>query len=367
MTLTSAEESTLKYKWEEVMEEGGFTLIERLGGPKILVSDGTFEYVTYTTVFSNGRYPTLASCTDKTKLFLHKNKDKLNKDLDYSEFEYTGSASKATVVCKIHGKVSITIGALVLGAGCYLCGREAGRLKMLHNHEENLKSARKVHGDKYEYFDLNKSSREFVEIKCPEHGVFKQKLTSHLQGCGCKDCAKIAFTHEENLKEARAIHGDKYQYGNLGVPRNGQVEVICPEHGLFMQRLSNHLRGKGCKECARFSQSGFNRSSFEKYSTYYLYLMKATSKSGESFYKIGISVRPKLRARQMENSSGLEYSFEIIHLHKSDGVSCFNLELALHKKFWDMRYTPKVSFSGSTECFSHIDPHEFTKLVSSVC
>lgn len=294
MTLTSAEESTLKYKWEEVMEEGGFTLIERLGGPKILVSDGTFEYVTYTTVFSNGRHPTLASCTDKTKLFLHKNKDKLNKDLDYSEFEYTGSASKATVVCKIHGKVSITIGALVLGAGCYLCGREAGRLKMLHNHEENLKSARKVHGDKYEYFDLNKSSREFVEIKCPEHGVFKQKLTSHLQGCGCK-------------------------------------------------------------ECARFSQSRFNRSSFEKYSTYYLYVMRMWNEdSGEDFIKIGISHNPQSRCRQFNNKSGGVYSAEILYTYQTDGVGAWDLEKLLLKEFRDFRYIPRNAFNGSTECFSSV-------------
>lgn len=343
-----------KSRWESNMEEMGLHLIEKLDGLKVLVGDGTFEYVTYTSSLSSGTYPTIACCTDKTKLFLHKNKDNLNKGLDYSEFEYKGCSEKSTVICGIHGRVSITAKALAIGAGCYLCGRVNTGLRNRYSHEDNLKKARKVHGDKYEYFDLNKSNREFVEIKCPEHGVFKQKLTSHLQGCGCKDCAKLTFTHEENLKEARAVHGDRYQYGNLRVPRNGHVEVICPEHGVFMQRLSNHLRGKGCKECGRLNQAGFNRSSFKKYSTYYLYLMKATSKSGESFYKIGISVRPKLRARQMENASGLEYSFEIIYLHKSDGVSCFNLELALHKKFWDMRYTPKVSFSGSTECFSSV-------------
>ena len=294
MTLTSTEESTLKYKWEEVMEEGGFTLIERLGGPKILVSDGTFEYVTYTTVFSNGRYPTLACCTDKTKLFLHKNKDNLNKDLDYSEFEYIGCSTKSTVICKIHGRVSMTPTALAIGTGCYWCGRVNTGFQNRSNHEDNLKKARKVHGDKYEYFDLNKSSREFVEIKCPEHGVFKQKLTSHLQGCGCKDCA-------------------------------------------------------------RFIQSRFNRSSFAKYSTYYLYVMCMWNEdSGEDFIKIGISHNPQSRCRQFNNRSGGGYSADILYTHQTDGEGAWDLEKLLHKEFREFRYIPRHTFKGSTECFSNV-------------
>ena len=36
---------------------------------------------------------------------------------------------------------------------------------------------------------------EFYEIMicCPVHGVFKQKVVSHLNGIGCRHCAKYGF------------------------------------------------------------------------------------------------------------------------------------------------------------------------------
>ena len=56
-------------------------------------------------------------------------------------------------------------------------------------------------------------------------------------------------------KKARAIHGNKYDYSKVHYVNNSTpVEIICPEHGSFMQIPYSHLNKKtrvGCPVCGR--------------------------------------------------------------------------------------------------------------------
>ena len=55
---------------------------------------------------------------------------------------------------------------------------------------------------------------------------------------------------EKFVKKAKEIHGDKYDYSKVFYTnRNTEVCIICPNHGEFWQKPSNHLRGYGCKKC----------------------------------------------------------------------------------------------------------------------
>lgn len=295
-----------KYKWELGLEKLGLNLVRKVGDRQVLVSDGKFEYLVYRANLNKHAPPSIMTCTDKTGLFLHMYRDRLTDALDFNKFEYVSYEKPTTVTCPVHGDILMRPDSLVQGAGCNQCGVDSTTKKQTYSPEKTLERCRQVHGDKYHYSDLT--------------------ATSHIK-----------------------------------------VPITCPDHGVFMQNMSNHLQGKGCPTCAMQEKVGFNRSSFEKYPTYYLYLMKATSPSGETFYKIGISHKPELRARQMGNSSKLNYKFEVLHVHEADGVTCWDIERIMHKEYQDVKYRPSVEFAGSTECFSNIDPQEFTKLVSSVC
>lgn len=51
--------------------------------------------------------------------------------------------------------------------------------------------------------------------------------------------------------KAKQLHGDKYDYSKLEyVNSRENVCIICPIHGEFLQRASNHLLGRGCPKCA---------------------------------------------------------------------------------------------------------------------
>jgi hypothetical protein len=59
---------------------------------------------------------------------------------------------------------------------------------------------------------------------------------------------------EEFIKKANIIHNYKYNYELLPdkVFVNVSYEIICPIHGVFRQKLSNHInKGIGCWDCFR--------------------------------------------------------------------------------------------------------------------
>lgn len=55
--------------------------------------------------------------------------------------------------------------------------------------EEFIVESRLVHGDRYDYSNVNyKNNRTKIIIICPTHGEFKQSPKSHIHGCGCPIC-----------------------------------------------------------------------------------------------------------------------------------------------------------------------------------
>lgn len=62
-------------------------------------------------------------------------------------------------------------------------------------------------------------------------------------------------TLEKYVKEARKVHGNKYDYSR--VVYEGALKkicIICPEHGEFWKVADAHLRGAGCPTCVRLSR-----------------------------------------------------------------------------------------------------------------
>ncbi len=57
-------------------------------------------------------------------------------------------------------------------------------------------------------------------------------------------------TTSDFIDISRSVHGYKYDYSMVKYTSNHEkVVIICPIHGRFEQRASNHKRGKGCDYC----------------------------------------------------------------------------------------------------------------------
>lgn len=122
-----------------------------------------------------------------------------------------------------------------------------------------IDKANKIHKYKYDYSNVKYvDSKTKVCIICPEHGEFWQTPNNHLNGKGCPNCCKnhIRYNTESFVKKSKEVHNDKYDYSKVVYINNrSKVCIICPEHGEFWQRPSDHLRGCGCLKCGRMNST----------------------------------------------------------------------------------------------------------------
>ena len=130
---------------------------------------------------------------------------------------------------------------------------------MKYTTENFIEKARKIHGDKYDYSKVEYiDAYTEVKIICPIHGEFLQKPTVHInQKCGCRKCGYESVREKNSssldlfIEKARKIHGDKYDYSKVEYESNDkEVRIICPKHGEFLMKPSNHLNGNGCRKCS---------------------------------------------------------------------------------------------------------------------
>jgi hypothetical protein len=128
--------------------------------------------------------------------------------------------------------------------------------------EEYIKRCNIIHNNKYDYSKtVYKNARTDLIIICKTHGEFQQNPRSHTTGKGCPKCGyklgrdKAALTNRKSrahfIEEAKKLYGDKYDYCHIPEKprRHGKYEIICKEHGIFIQSLKEHLQGHRCRKC----------------------------------------------------------------------------------------------------------------------
>ena len=182
---------------------------------------------------------------------------------DYSKVKYVNSTTKVCIICPKHGEFWQEANSHLRGNGCSKCSGCYVPTK-----EEWISSARKAHGNKYDYTKVEYvNNLTNVCIKCPEHGEFWQMPFVHIKGHGCKKCSgKYSPTTEEWIASAHKVHGDKYDYTKVEyVNCMSNVCIICPEHGEFWQTPHDHLGVHGCPKCANYATGERCRSSKEEF------------------------------------------------------------------------------------------------------
>ena len=115
----------------------------------------------------------------------------------------------------------------------------------------------KVHGDRYDYSELDYKGRtKLIKIGCKLHGFFTQTASNHLQGKGCATCAGISrginrkLNEEDVIKEMSIKHNNIYDYSKFRYTKSTDKSVIiCKLHGEFLQSHNIHRKGVGCPSC----------------------------------------------------------------------------------------------------------------------
>ena len=177
---------------------------------------------------------------------------------DLSKAVYVDANTKMCFICPKHGEFWMLPYHHLGGQGCPKC---SGKNLTTEDLVERFKDEN-PRGDYYIYTDVVfKDMDTPVYIICPKHGGFWQKPSKHLVGHGCPECGKErrnksnTYTFDEIVEKANKVQNKKYIY--IKTDTNGiksDLYIMCPIHGLFIQKAEYHLNGYGCPKC------GFNMS-----------------------------------------------------------------------------------------------------------
>lgn len=209
---------------------------------------------------------------------------------DFSKAVYNSPLYQVSgIVCPEHGPFKQYTGQLRKpdGAHCPACGDVVRRAKSRLGQDEFIRRAIESHDGFYSYDKVkffNTTTK--VIVTCPDHGDFEVTPNNHMQrgegpenrGRGCPTCgaakrgmrrdpvaaarltadAKLASFGRKFEEEARAIHGDAYDYSEtIYAGQRSKLTIRCPQHGLFTQTAAHHLmREQGCPACSHHQSKG---------------------------------------------------------------------------------------------------------------
>jgi hypothetical protein len=145
-------------------------------------------------------------------------------------------------------------------------------LKALDNKEFIKRSISKF-GNKFSYVKTEyKNYLTKVVVTCQKHGDTEMYPHTHLMGLGCSSCSREQngkshkLSNDEFIKRANKIHGLKYDYSETHYQHSlVKVKIICPKHGPFRIKPSNHINNKqGCEICGSESTGSKQRIPLDK-------------------------------------------------------------------------------------------------------
>lgn len=292
---------------------------------------------------------------DSIEDFVGKAKKAHGDKYDYSKVEYVNTYVNVTIVCPVHGEFHQMPNHHVKGSGCWKC---TGKSPL--NTNTFIKRAKDVHGERYDYSATNYvNTHSDVKIICKEHGAFEQRANDHLNGSGCPECgvesrANLARNTTENfIEKAKEVHGNKYDYSRVNYIRiNKNVDIVCPEHGVFSQRPLSHFYGSGCPECI-VREGHYNITKAERHKDEwqsveeYVYIIEFESKE-ENYIKIGVARNVKHRLSKLKKVTGCKVINK--HLIKTNLYAAVMAEQTFLESNKHLSYTPLAKFPGHTEC-----------------
>ena len=201
------------------------------------------------------------TCHDQTEWLKFHFKKIHGDTYDYSKTIYENYHKKLTITCKEHGDFEQSYRTHLMGAGCLKC---AGLERFIP--EKFINKSKEIHGeDTYDYSKMDyQNMHDYIILGCKEHGDFSIKPTNHIhKKQGCPSCfGQKQFTLEKFLNDAKAVHGDLYDYSEVvyrGVDED--INIICKKHGKFTQRPYHHIKAKsGCPRCNIETKISYNEA-----------------------------------------------------------------------------------------------------------
>jgi hypothetical protein len=119
-------------------------------------------------------------------------------NFDYSKVNYVSATDKVEIVCPQHESFWQIPSGHLAGKGCPRCFFDTRTKLFVTDTLDFIDKANQIHEFYYDYTStVFTMVSESVNIICPKHGLFSQRASSHLKGCGCQLCAKSCVSKVE--------------------------------------------------------------------------------------------------------------------------------------------------------------------------
>lgn len=278
---------------------------------------------------------------------------------------YKTKRSNFHLFCETHNEhFKVTINNHLKGTGCLKCGHEERAQWRRKDTETFITESKARFPGMFCYEDTEYVySDEKLSLKCVKHNhKFTISPNCHLQSSldsgGCTMCANEATglrcrkTTEQFIKDAKEVHGDKYEYPESEYKTIFEkVKIWC--NGCktsFWQNPSSHTAGRGCPACV---VGGYARNK-----TGWLYILKSSN-----LVKVGITnSTPQARSYFINKQTGKD--FRVYAQWKfEDGNIPLDIETEMLRILNANYTTTTEKFNGFTECFSDLDPSYLKHLI----
>jgi hypothetical protein len=146
------------------------------------------------------------------------------------------------------------------------------------------------------------------------------------------------------IEKSNKVHNNKYDYSLVDFSMNvgEKVKIICPVHGIFEQRISEHF-DYGCKRC------GYEKSQYNKYKNKktLLYFIKI-----DDLYKIGVCQSGILNRYRQDINNGID--IKVLDFHEfDDGVEALAVEQKILEEYKHFKYLGEnIINGGNSELFT---------------
>jgi len=193
------------------------------------------------------------------KKFLEKAYLKFGKKFNYSLVDYVNSQLPVEIICSMHGIFKRSPSDFLKSErGCQMCAKEFVKTKRTNKALDSFikKSKHKFEG-KFDYSLVNfVNSKTPVEIICPIHGKFKQRIGVHMKAkYGCDKCAEVETFKglKYFIDRANYVHNFMFDYSMNDIDSFkkscDKIKIKCKNGHIFEQQINSHCNGRGCKIC----------------------------------------------------------------------------------------------------------------------
>lgn len=286
---------------------------------KVLVKDDLgIKYLSTPFKLLQNKVPSILSATDKNEAFKILSINVHGLKYNYEKSIYINSNTKLTITCQKHGDFIIAPAKHLCGQGCKKCGDIVRGLKKRESTQSFIKKAIKVHGNLYDYSQVNYiTAIEKIIIICPIHGEFRQQPNNHLSGQGCPICKndKISKAAKKNS------YGWSFSNWNKKVKNNNNTKPR-------------------------------------------LYLLECNF-NNEKFIKVGMTMHTV--KKRYPGKSQMPYNFTILKEVIDTPIKIFNLEQKVKKEFKKYKFLPMLNFNGMYECYNKKIKNKMLDFINNNC